>query len=323
MKIEGVLDMAEGLVTVFGGSGFLGRYLVRRLARKGLRIRVAVRHPNLALFLKPVGDVGQIQIVQANLRNRASLDAAVAGADAVVNLVGILFESGAQKFMKIQAEGPGMVAEAAAGAGVKRLVQISAIGADADGASLYARSKAAGEKAATEAYPEVTIIRPGLLFGPEDNFLNRFAALARLSPVMPLICGATKFQPVFAGDVADAIVAVLDDPSTRRKTFELGGPRVMTFKALLDYIQSEIQTRRPYIPIPAFAAKIKAFFLQWLPTPPLTIDQVRLLEEDNVAAKDAPGFKALGLTPTPLEAVAPAYLARFRPHGQFSSSQSA
>lgn len=315
--------MAGRLVTVFGGSGFLGRYLIRRLAKNGDRIRVAVRHPNLALFLKPLGDVGQIQIVQANLRNRRSVEAAVAGADAVVNLVGILYESGAQKFAAIQAEGAETVAEAAAAAGVKRLVQISAIGADEASTSSYARAKAAGEKAATNAFPDVTILRPSILFGPEDNFINRFAGLARFLPVMPLICGETKFQPVYAGDVAEAIMVALDDASTRGKVFELGGPRVMTFHEILDYIQTEIQTRKPYLPIPAFIAKIQAFFLQWLPTPPLTVDQVRLLQQDNVVATRARGLKDLGLTPTPLEAVAPSYLSRYRPQGQFSPSRPA
>ena len=315
--------MAERLVTVFGGSGFLGRYLVRRLARSGVRIRVAVRHPNLALFLKPLGDVGQIQIVQANLRNRRSVEAAVAGADAVVNLVGILYPSGAQKFTAIQAEGAGIVAEAAAAAGAARLVHVSAIGADAESLSIYARSKAAGEKAVKAAFGDVTIMRPSAVFGPEDNFINRLANIAKMLPVIPLIGGDTKFQPVYAGDVADAIMAALGDEATRGKTYELGGPRVMTLREIQDYIQTEIQVKRPYISVPAFVAKIQAFFLQWLPTPPLTVDQVKLLEVDNVVEKGAKELKDLGVLPTPLEAVAPGYLGRFRPHGQFSPSRPA
>lgn len=315
--------MTERLVTIFGGSGFLGRYLIRRLARTGARIRVAVRHPNLALFLKPLGDVGQIQIVQANLRNQQSVEAAVAGADTVINLVGILYESGAQKFAAIQAAGAGIVAEAAAKAGAARLVHISAIGADADSLSRYARSKAAGENLAKEAFPDVTIIRPSVIFGPEDNFINRFAGLARLLPVVPLICGETKLQPVYAGDVADAVMAALDDKSTRGKTYELGGPKVMSLREIQAYISSEIQVKKPCIPVPAFIARIQAFFLQWLPTPPLTVDQVKLLATDNVVAKGARGLKDLGVTPTPLEAVAPGYLARFRPYGQFSPTHPA
>lgn len=310
--------MAGRLVTIFGGSGFLGRYLVRRLAKNGDRIRIAVRHPNLALFLKPLGDVGQIQIVQANLRNRKSIEAAVNGADVVVNLAGILYQSGAQKFGSIQAHGAALVAEACTRFGVKRLVQVSAIGADPKSNSSYARSKGEGEKAALELFPAATIVRPSVIFGPEDNFINRFANLAKLSPFMPLICGDTKFQPIYAGDVADAILKILDAPSSHGKIFELGGPKVYAFRELLEYIMTEIQTKRSFIPVPAFVAKIQAFFLQILPTPPLTVDQVRLLEHDNVVSSGAAGLKSLGLVGTPLEAVAPEYLARFRPHGQFA-----
>jgi uncharacterized protein YbjT (DUF2867 family) len=310
--------MAGRLITVFGGSGFLGRYLIQRLAKNGDRIRVAVRNPNLALFLKPMGDVGQIQIVQANLRHQGSIDAACAGADAVVNLVGILNESGTQTFKALQAEGAARVAAGAAKSGVGRLVQISAIGADSDSLSAYARSKAQGEKAASAAFPDATIVRPSIIFGAEDNFINRFASLAKLSPFMPLICGDTKFQPVYAGDVADAIVAILNDSATRGKTFELGGPQVFSFKQILDYILHEIQAKKIYLPIPAFAAKIMAFFAGMLPSPLLTVDQVKLLEEDNVVSKGAKGLKDLDILPTPLEAIAPAYLGRFRPYGQFS-----
>ncbi len=313
--------MAGRLVTVFGGSGFLGRYLIRRLAKNGDRIRVAVRNPNLALFLKPLGDVGQIQIVQANVRNKPSVEAAVAGADAVVNLVGILFESGAQKFAATQAQGAANIARACAAAGVRQLVHISAIGASAESTSKYARSKAAGEKAALDLFPATTILRPSVVFGGEDNFINRFAGLARLSPIMPLICGNTRFQPIYAGDVAEAIMKVLETASAKGKTYELGGPKTYTFRAILEYIMDEIDAKCPLVPVPVFAAKIQAFFLQLLPTPLLTIDQVKLLEHDNVVSENTKGLKELGISPTPLETVAPSYLIRFRPHGQFSDKK--
>ncbi len=217
--------ISQPLVTVFGGSGFIGRHLVRRLCIKGWRVRVAVRRPNEALFLKPMGDVGQVQIVQANIRDDGSVRAAVSGADFVVNLVGILFESGKQKFSAVQAEGPGRVGAAAAAAGVKRMVYVSAIGADADSASDYAKSKAAGESAVKSAYPKATIFRPSIVFGPEDDFFNRFASMARMMPMLPLIGGGhTKFQPVYVADVTDAIVSALIDPASAGQTYELGGP---------------------------------------------------------------------------------------------------
>jgi NADH dehydrogenase len=308
------------LITVFGGSGFIGRNLVRDLADRGARVRVAVRHPNQALFLKPMGDVGQIQIVQANLRHAGSVAAAVDGADAVINLVGILFESGKQKFDEIQAKGARRVAEAAANAGVSRLVHISAIGADADSPSKYARAKAAGEEAVKAAFPNATILRPSIVFGPDDDFFNRFAALATISPALPLIGGETKFQPVYVGDVADAITAALEDEKSAGKTYEMGGPRTYTFRELMELTLKEIQRKRMLISVPFGLAKFKAAFLQMLPNPLLTVDQVKLLAFDNVVAPKAKKLKDLGITPTPAEAILPRYLYRFRKHGQFSDS---
>lgn len=306
------------LITVFGGSGFIGRNLVRGLAAKGARIRVAVRHPNEALFLKPLGDVGQIQTVQANLRHPDSVAAAVRDADAVINLVGILFERGKQKFADVQAEGAATVAKAAAKAGASRLIHISAIGADMDSPSRYARSKAEGEAGVRAAFLDATVLRPSIVFGPDDDFFNRFAGLAKISPVLPLIGAETRFQPVYVGDVADAIVAALGDEDTRAKTYELGGPRVYTFRELMELTLREIGAKRALVPVPFGLAKIKAAFLQCLPNPPLTVDQVRLLQSDNVVAADGLKLADLGITPTPAEAILPRYLYRFRKHGQFS-----
>ena len=309
------------LVTVFGGSGFVGRYVVQRLAERGDRVRVAVRRPNEALFLKPLGDVGQVQTMQANLRDAASVANAVAGADAVMNAVGILFESGKQKFSAIQAEGAGTVAAAAKAAGVRTVVHVSAIGADANGRAKYAASKGRGEALVTEAFPEATILRPSIVFGPEDDFFNRFAAMARLFPVMPLIAGETRFQPVYVGDVADAAVLALDGgPGVAGRTFELGGPKTYSFRELLELVMVETQHQRPLFPVPRFMAAIQAFFLQALPNPPLTPDQLKLLENDNIVSDDARSFAELGIRPTPVEAIVPAYLWRFRPKGQFSEN---
>ncbi len=306
------------LITVFGGSGFIGRNLVRDLAAEGARLRVAVRRPNEALFLKPLGDVGQIQIVQANVRNAASVAAAVEGADAVVNLVGILFEAGNQKFAAVQAEGAATVAKAAAEAGVDRLVHLSAIGAGAESSSKYARSKAEGEAGVRAAFPDATILRPSIVFGPDDSFFNRFARLAQISPVLPLIGPDTRFQPVYVGDVADAILAALTRDDARGKTYDLGGPAVYTFRGLMELMLKETGMKRLLISVPFGLAKIKAAFLQCLPNPLLTVDQVRLLESDNVVADGALTLGDLGVSPTPAEAVLPRYLYRFRKHGQFS-----
>lgn len=311
--------MQGKLVTVFGGSGFIGRHVVLRLARAGARVRVAVRRPNEALFLKPMGAVGQIQLMQANVRHAPSVAAAVAGADAVVNLVGILHEAGPQKFAAVQGEGAENIARAAAAAGVKTLIHVSAIGADARSPSKYARSKATGEAAVRQAFPQAVILRPSIVFGPDDNFFNRFASMIKLVPAVPLIGGDTRFQPVYVADVADAIMAALTDPAAAGETFELGGPKTYTFRELLTYIMDQIEVRRPLLPLPFGLAKFVALFSQILPNPPLTVDQVKLLAVDNVVSGNAKTLADLKLTPTPVQAIVPQYLRRYHRLGEFSS----
>jgi len=311
----------ETLVTVFGGSGFLGRHLVRALAKRGYRIRVAVRRPDLAFYLQPAGRVGQIHAVQANMRHPGSVDAAVRDADAVVNLVGILFERGRQRFDAVQAFGAEACALSAA-AHDARLVHVSAIGADEQSRSHYARSKAMGEKLVRAAVPGATILRPSIMFGPEDSFFNRFAAMARLAPALPLVGGGrTRFQPVFAGDVAAAVVAAIEGRATLGATYELGGPAVRSFKELMQYLLATIERRRLLLPIPFALAKLQAFFLQYLPNPLLTPDQVELLRHDNVVSEEAKRERrtldGLGITSTLMEAIVPSYLQRFRKTGQF------
>jgi NADH dehydrogenase len=304
------------LITVFGGTGFVGRHLVRRLASQGERVRVAVRHPDEGLFLKTLGEVGQIDLAAANLRDADSVTRAVEGADAVVNCVGILFQSGRQRFAKIHGEGAGLVARAAAAAGAGAMVHVSAIGADAGSPAAYARTKAAGEAAVKAAFPSAAILRPSVVFGPEDQFFNRFAALARISPALPLIGGGkTRFQPVYVGDVAAAIVAALNDPAAAGKIFELGGPRVYTFRDLMRIVLRETGRRRLLLRLPFALAMIQGLFLELLPTPPLTRDQVRLLRRDNVADPARPGLRELGIDPTPVEGMVETYLARFRRGG--------
>ena len=314
----------DHLVTIYGGSGFIGRHVVRAFAQHGWRIRVAVRRPDLAFHLQPLGRVGQIHAVQANLRYPDSVMRAAEGSKTVVNLVGILHESGQQTFDAVQASGAGAVAKAAAEAGAK-LVHVSAIGADARSLSQYARTKAVGEKAALSAVPEAVIMRPSIVFGPEDDFFNRFAALARWLPALPLIGGGkTRFQPVFVGDVAAAIVSAVENRARASTTYELGGPEVKTFRELLEFILREIGRERLLVPLPFALARLQAFFLEFLPKPPLTRDQVLLLERDNVVSKaaerDNRTLKGLGIVPTSLEAVVPSYLWRFRKAGQFSRS---
>jgi NADH dehydrogenase len=316
----------DTLVTVFGGSGFLGRHVVRALCKRGYRVRVAVRRPDLAGHLQPLGRVGQIHAVAANLRYPASVEAAARDADIVINLVGILFEAGRQRFESVHAFGAEAVALAAAAFGA-RLIHISAIGADADAPSHYARSKAMGEKLALAAMPSATILRPSILFGPEDDFFNKFAALARIAPALPLIGGGhTRFQPVFAGDVASAIVAAIDRPQTDGAIYELGGPEVSSFKELMQFVLATIERRRLLVPIPFGLARIMAFFLE-LPTrllsikPQLTRDQVELLLRDNVVSQQAKHagrtLAGLGIEPVSMRAVVPTYLWRFRKSGQF------
>jgi uncharacterized protein YbjT (DUF2867 family) len=313
----------RALVTIYGGSGFLGRHVVRAIARTGARMRIAVRRPELAGHLQPLGGVGQIVPVQANVRFPDSLLAAAEDADAVVNLVGILFASGKQTFKTVQDEGARHVAEAAKAVGARTLVHVSAIGADANSPSVYARSKAAGEAAVKDTYPGAVIFRPSVVFGPEDEFFNRFAALARISPVLPLIGGGhTKFQPVFVGDVAQAVVAALEGRTSQSAPYELGGPQVMTMREVMERVLAYSMRSRPLVPVPFWFAKLQGAFLQWLPKPPLTIDQVRLLQTDNVvseaAIKAGRTLEGLSIDPVAVASVVPDYLEQFRPRGQFS-----
>jgi NADH dehydrogenase len=310
------MGMDFGIVTVFGGTGFVGRAVVRELARAGARIRVACRRPDEALRLKPMGDVGQIVPVAANVRDDRSVAAAVQGADTVINLVGILYARGRQTFRAVHVEAPERIGRAAQAAGARRLIHVSALGADPASPSAYARSKAAGESALRAAFAGATIFRPSVIFGPEDDFFNRFAGLARVSPALPLIGGGhTKFQPVYVGDVADAVIAALKMPDTAGRTFELGGPRVYSFRTLMEILLAEIRRRRLLVPLPFWLAGAEAFFLEWLPKPVLTRDQVRQLRTDNIVAPNAAGFTDLGLAPTALEVIVPTYLHRYRRGG--------
>jgi len=312
---------ADTLITIFGGSGFLGRHVVRALAKQEYRIRVAVRRPDLAGHLQPLGRVGQIHAVQANVRNRASVAAAVRGSDVVINLVGILFESGRQRFETVQAFGAESVALAAAAENAS-MIHVSAIGADEHSRSAYARSKAEGERLVLAATPEATIFRPSVVFGPNDDFFNRFAALARMAPALPLVGGGTtRFQPVYAGDVAEAIAKAVAGQAGAGKVYELGGPEVMTFKEILQYVLATIGRRRLLVPIPFWVAKLEAFFFEFMPKPLLTRDQVELLRSDNVVSEAARTegrtLEGLGIVPRSAEAIVPTYLWRFRKAGQF------
>jgi NADH dehydrogenase len=312
----------DTLVTVFGGSGFLGRSVVRALAKRDYRIRVAVRRPELAGHLQPLGKVGQIHAVQANLRYPDSVASAMRDSHVAINLVGILAESGAQTFDAVQGAGAGTVANAAAAAGA-RMVHVSAIGADENSPSLYARAKAAGEKAVLSAIPSATIMRPSVVFGPEDQFTNRFAALARMSPALPLIGGGlTKLQPVYVGDIATAVADAVDGKTRASATYELGGPEVLTMREIMEIILATIERRRMLISLPFGLAKLQALFLQFAPGPlKLTPDQVALLRSDNVVSDAAKAagltLEGLGIVADSLEAIAPQYLWRFRAAGQF------
>ncbi|MEC9345082.1 MAG: complex I NDUFA9 subunit family protein [Pseudomonadota bacterium] len=308
--------MQGSRVTVFGGSGFIGRHIVRRLARAGAIVTVAVRDPEAALYLKPMGDVGQITPLYASVRKPKTVARAVEGADIVINLVGVLHQ-GDQSFAAAHVLGARNVAEAAAAEGVTKLVQLSSIGADAHSPSLYARTKAAGEAEVLKAVPTATIIRPSVVFGPEDGFLNRFGALARISPVMPLFGGgATRFQPVYVGDVADAVMAALTRDDAAGKTYELGGPQVMSLRRIMEFVLAETGRAALLLPVPFPVARFLGTVLGLLPVPPLTADQVKLLSVDNVVAEGMPGFLELGITDLePLEATAAQWLARFRKPG--------
>jgi len=315
----------DTLITIFGGSGFLGRHLVRALAKRHYRIRVAVRRPNLAGHLQPLGRVGQIHAIQANVRHAGSVESAVRDADIVINLVGILFERGRQRFDTVQAYGAEQVALAAAAHGA-RAIHVSAIGAADSSPSAYARAKAEGEKAVLAARPEATVFRPSIIFGPEDAFFNKFAAMARMLPALPLIGGGeTKFQPVFVGDVAEAIARAVDGDAKAGAIYEVGGPEVRTFKQLMEYVLEVTERPRFLISLPFPLARLQATFLQYLPKPLLTPDQVELLKTDNVVsqAAEAEGrtLAALGITPTAMEVIVPSYLWRFRKTGQFKTGR--
>lgn len=314
--------MASRIVTVFGGSGFLGRHVVRCLAKDGWRIRVAVRNPALAEFLRPAGMVGQIQPFRADVTDPVSVRAATNGADAVVNLVGTMQGGfGGNRFNAVHQDGAGNIGIAAAEAGVRQLVHVSALGASAESRSHYARSKAAGEAALREAFPAATILRPSTVFGPEDKFFNRFANMARYTLALPLIGGgATRFQPVFVGDVATAVRASLDGSRDDGSIYELGGPEILTFREVLELILKVTQRRRLLVPLPFFAATIAAYPMSLLPGAPLTPDQVQLLRSDSVVSEGAKGFAELGIRPVSPEAQLPGYLWRFRRAGQFEAA---
>ncbi len=312
--------MSGELVTVFGGSGFIGRTLVQNLAKAGYRVRVAVRRPNSALFVKTYGDLGQVHIAQANVRNEASVEAAIEGSDHVVNLVSVLTEGGSQTFDKLNVVGSSHIANACAKADVKRLVHVSALGADAESDSKYARSKVKGEAAIMENFPSATILRPGVVFGADDQFFNKFAGIAKFFRMLPVICGESKMQPVYVGDVADAIVSAIESEEAAGKTYEIGGPKTYTFRELLEMVNQYTEQDAALVPIPTQIAYVQAFFLGMLPNPVLTIDQVRLLEKDNVVSDEMPGLADLGVSATPAEAILPNYMARHRPSGQFRSA---
>ncbi|EHS53162.1 NAD-dependent epimerase/dehydratase [Rhizobium sp. PDO1-076] len=314
------------LVTVFGGSGFVGRHVVRALARRGYRIRVAVRRPDLAGFLQPLGNVGQISFVQANLRYRGSIDKAVQGADHVVNCVGILFENGRNSFDAVQEFGARAVAEAARAAGA-RLTHISAIGADAQSSSIYASTKGRAEAAIQSIIPDATILRPSIVFGPEDSFFNKFAAMARISPFLPLVGGGkTKFQPVYVEDVAEAVALSVDGKIASGKIYELGGRDVLTFKQCLQTMLEVIGRKRALVPMPFGIASMIGSIASAIPliTPPLTSDQVTLLKRDNVVSDSAKAegrtLEGMGIQPVKVASILPTYLVHFRPHGQFTGS---
>jgi uncharacterized protein YbjT (DUF2867 family) len=311
--------MKNSLVAVFGGSGFLGRYAIAALAKAGYRIRVGVRHPNLGNYLVPMGQVGQIQLVKADILDPDQVAATISGAGAVVNLVGILRQNGRQRFDRLHRDAPGQIAKAALAAGTSTFVHVSSLGVSPNSLSAYARTKAEGEARVRDAFPTATILRPSLLFGPEDDFFNRFAAMARFSPFLPLIGGGkTKFQPAYVGDVAAALAkAVMEPSSAQGRTYELGGPSVYTFKELIEIILRETCRKRALVPVPFALASLGAAFANLSPWPPITPDQVKLLKTDNVAATGAPGFAEFGIEPESLEAILPGYLWRFRPQGQF------
>ncbi len=315
--------MTHKIITVFGASGFLGRYVVRHLCQQGFRVRAAMRRPHLAQDLCLSGTPGQVQLVQANLRNKASVERALDKVDGVVNLVGVLSETGQQNFMAMHAHHPGRLAQLAADRGVQHFVHISALGADSRSPSRYACSKALGEKKISEAFPQAIILRPSVVFGPEDDFFNRFASMARFSPVLPLIGGGkTCFQPVFAGDVAEAVANSLIQKDAEGRIFEVGGPGIYTFKELMELMLKEIDRQRILMPLPWPLASLMGLsgeILSWLPfvKPFLTRDQVILLRKDNCVDPDYPGLQDLGVLVQSLESILPTYMQRYRSQGEF------
>lgn len=315
--------MRNEIVTVFGASGLIGRHTVQALARAGYRIRACVRYTNLAQFLPPMGTVGQIQLMKCNVLDEDAVTRAVQGSSAVINLVGILYPAGGQSYEDVHVEAPQTIAKAAKAAGVQTLVHVTTMGIGTESESDYARTKAEGENAVRQIFPSATLIKPSIVFGPEDNFFNKFAWLACIQPILPLVGGGhTKFQPVFVADVADAIVKCVADASTRGKTYELGGPAVYSFKEMLQAVLHAIGRKRIFLPMPFWIASISGFFLQFLPGKLLTPDQVKFLKTDNVASPVALTLKDLGIQPESLEAILPSYLWRFRPKGQYENSAS-
>ncbi len=314
----------DKLITIVGGSGFVGRHIVRALARRGYRIRVACRRPDLAGHVQPLGTPGQIMPVQANVRYPASVAAACDGAFAVINLTGVLYSSGTQSFDAVHIFGAEACAKAAKAAGARILIQMSAIGADANSTSAYGKSKAEGEARARANFPGATILRPSIIFGPEDGFFNKFASLSRFTPVLPLIGGGeTKFAPVYVGDVAEAVARIIDKGQADAKTYELGGPETLSFKELMEFILNTVSRKRLLVPVPWAVARIQGLVLGALPKPLLTADQVELLKTDNVvsevARRDRRTLEGLGITARSIQAVVPTYLYRYRRAGQFTA----
>jgi uncharacterized protein YbjT (DUF2867 family) len=313
--------MRSGRTAVLGGSGFIGRYVVRRLAARGDVIAVGCRNAEQAKFLKPLGDVGQIVPLNISIGDDTLLSAFLAGNDTLVNCVGILQEKGPQTFDLLHHTGPARLARFAREAGVEHFVHFSAIGADSRSSSVYARTKAAGEQAVRYAFPTVTILRPSVVFGPEDQFFNRFAAVAMFSPILPLIgAGETRFQPVYVGDVADAVLKCLEDPATAGRLYELGGPKIYTFREVLELLLNEIRRKRWLLDIPFGLATAQARLMSILPNPPLTPDQVELLKRDNIVSSGAMSLASLGIAPTAAEVILPTYLDRFRRGGWYERS---
>lgn len=327
--------MTLRLVTVFGGSGFVGRQIVQRLASQGVRVRVAVRDPLKAAFLKPLGDLGQIAPMKVNVADEAAVARAVEGADAVVNLIGILYESGRRTFQAMHVDAPERIARLSKAAGVSRFVHMSALGADESSPARYARTKAEGEAAVRRHFPEASILRPSVIFGPHDNFFNLFGSMTRLLPVLPYYVddafrtvkddsgkkradlvgsGGPCFQPVYVGDVADATMACLNTNAHAGQTFELGGPRAYTMREIMELVVQQAERNTKVVPVPFWVARIQAKVLGKLPKPLITSDQVKLLERDNVVSGSLPGIEALGIEPTAAETILPTYMSRFRPH---------